>query len=171
MEDLSINCIGFIKLNVGKFSRHSPSHRQAYWIPIISKLLHRGGAWRKLVKSARMNPLFMAESGEVMSLPPQWGAADTKIKISSDENTEFKRSTFKAWSRSVYSYTCYAYCQEFFSCLFLPFQSIHLHFFQNLSRFFPALAVANTRSCVGPQNKIGHPAGFRFPCWVPTKYK
>ena len=25
-------------------------------------------------------------------------------------------------------------------CLFLPFQSIHLHFFQNLSQFFPVLA-------------------------------
>ena len=25
--------------------------------------------------------------------------------------------------------------------------------------FFLALAVANTGSCVGPQNKIGHPAG------------
>ena len=35
-----------------------------------------------------------------------------------------------------------------------PFTGI---FFQNLSRFFPVLAVANTGSCVGPQNKIGHP--------------
>ena len=26
-------------------------------------------------------------------------------------------------------------------------------------------------SCVGPQNKIGHPAGYRFPCWVPAEYK
>ena len=26
-------------------------------------------------------------------------------------------------------------------------------------------------SCVGPQNKIGHPAGCRFPCWVPAVYK
>ena len=25
-------------------------------------------------------------------------------------------------------------------------------------------------SCVGPQNKIGHPAGCRFPCWVPAEY-
>ena len=30
------------------------------------------------------------------------------------------------------------------SCLFLHFRSIHLHFFQNLTRFFPVLAVANT---------------------------
>ena len=26
-------------------------------------------------------------------------------------------------------------------------------------------------SCVGPQNKIGHPAGCRFPYWVPAEYK
>ena len=31
-------------------------------------------------------------------------------------------------------------------------------FFQNLSRVFPVLAVANTGSCVGPQSKIGLPA-------------
>ena len=68
---------------------------------------------------------------------PQWGAADAEIKVPSGENTELKRSPFKAWSRSVYTHTCYAYCQGFLSCLFLPFLSIHLHFFQNLSRFFP----------------------------------
>ena len=95
---------------------------------------------------------------------PQWGAADTEIKVPSGENTELKRSPFKAWSKSVYSHTCYAYCQGFLSCIFLHFRSIHLHFFQNLSRFFPVLAVANTGSCVGPQNKIGLPTGGRFPC-------
>ena len=67
------------------------------------------------------------------SCAPQWGAADTEIKVPSGENTELKRSPFQAWSRSVYSHTCYAY-------LFLPFQSIHLHFFQNLSQFLPVLA-------------------------------
>ena len=55
------------------------------------------------------------------------------------------------------------------SSLFLPFRSIHLHFFQNLSRFFPVFAVANTGSCVGPQNKIGHPVGCRFLRWVPAE--
>ena len=35
-----------------------------------------------------------------------------------------------------------AYCQGFLPCLFLPFQSIHLlHFFKNLSQFFPVLAL------------------------------
>ena len=44
---------------------------------------------------------------------PQWGAADAEIKVPSVENTELKGSPFKAWSRSVYSHTCYAYCQGF----------------------------------------------------------
>ena len=35
-------------------------------------------------------------------------------------------------------------------------------FFKNTSRFFPMLAVADTSSCAGPQNTIGHPAGCRF---------
>ena len=26
-------------------------------------------------------------------------------------------------------------------------------------------------SCVGSQNKMGHPAGCRFPCWVAAEYK
>ena len=72
--------------------------------------------------------------------PPQWGAADAEIKVPSGENTELKRSPFQAWSRSVYSRTCYAYWQGFLPCLFLRFQSIHLHFFQNLTQKF---------SCVG----------------------
>ena len=41
---------------------------------------------------------------------PQWGAADAEIKVPSGENTELKRSPFKAWSRSVYSHTCHACC-------------------------------------------------------------
>ena len=96
--------------------------------------------------------------------PPQWGAADAEIKVPSGENIERKRSPFEAWSRSVYSHTFYAYCQGFLPSLFLPFQSIHLHFFQNLSRFCLCWLWLTPGSCVGPQNKIGHPAGCRFPC-------
>ena len=76
----------------------------------------------------------------VVERDPQWGAADAEIKVPSGENTELKRSPFQAWSRSVYSHTCYAYCQGVLPRLFLPFQPIHLHFFQNLSQFFPVLA-------------------------------
>ena len=74
-----------------------------------------------------------------MLTTPQWGAADPETKVPSVENTELKRSPFNAWGRSVYSHTCYAYCQGFLPRLFLPFRSIHLHFFQNLPIF----------SCVG----------------------
>ena len=35
---------------------------------------------------------------------------------------------------------------------------------KTLPIFPPVLAVANTGSRVGPHNKIGHPAGGRFPC-------
>ena len=61
--------------------------------------------------------------------------------------------------------------RDLFLANFRPFQSIHLHFFQNLSKVFPLLAVANTGSCVGQQNKIGHPAGCRFQCWVLAEYE
>ena len=44
---------------------------------------------------------------------------------------------------------------------FLLISTLPVHspaFFQNLSQFFPALAVANTGSCVGQQNKVDYPA-------------
>ena len=49
---------------------------------------------------------------------PRWGAADAEIKVPSGENAELKHSSSKAWSRSVYSHTRYAYCQGFLSCFF-----------------------------------------------------
>ena len=57
--------------------------------------------------------------------PPQWGAADAEIKVPSDENTELKRSPFIASSRSVYSHTCYAYCQGFISSLLISTLPVH----------------------------------------------
>ena len=44
-------------------------------------------------------------------------------------------------------------------------------FFPKTYSDFLLLAVANSDSCVGPQNKIGHPAGCRFLCRVPAEYK
>ena len=40
-------------------------------------------------------------SNTLVVLSLRWGAADTEIKVPSGENTEFKCSPFKAWSRSV----------------------------------------------------------------------
>ena len=48
---------------------------------------------------------------------PQWGAADAEIKVPSVENTELIGFSFRAGSRSLYSHTCYAYCQGFPPCL------------------------------------------------------
>ena len=47
---------------------------------------------------------------------PQWRAADTEIKVPSVENTELGGSPFHSRGWSVYSHTCYAYCQGFLSC-------------------------------------------------------
>ena len=101
----------------------------------------------------------------ILTFHLQWGAADAEIKVASVETTALKGSPFRAKSRSVYGHTCYAYCQGFLPCLFLPFWSIHLHFFQASRDFFFLCWLWLTHdSCVGPQNKIGHPAGRRFPC-------
>ena len=61
--------------------------------------------------------------------------------------------------------------RDFFPAYLCPSGPFTLIFFQNLSRFFPVSALANTGSCVGLQNKTGHPVGGRFPCWVPAEYK
>ena len=91
-------------------------------------------------------------TGHVTRHSPQWGAADAEIKVPYVENTEHKGSPFKAWSRSVYSHTRYAYYQG------LVISTLFFFFFQNLSRVFPVLAVANSGSRVGPHSKIYHPA-------------
>ena len=45
--------------------------------------------------------LFSLKINNIVKSAPQWGAADAEIKVPSGENTELKRSPFKAWSRSV----------------------------------------------------------------------
>ena len=86
----------------------------------------------------------------------QWGAADAEIKVPSRENTKLKRSPFKAWSRSVYSHTCYAYCQGFLSCLLICTLPVHSSaFFSKTSPdFFLCWLWLTHGSCVGPQNNI-----------------
>ena len=49
-----------------------------------------------------------------------------------------------------------------------PFTCI---FSKTSPKFLPVLATANAGFCVGPQNKIGHSAGCRFPCSVLAEYK
>ena len=183
--------------SVGLRQKHYPQHphyvkvspRGLFWTESLRKLCDRPEREGKQTNKQTENPQAMSlrteptrnfrfdlnindrclviYSGQI----PQWGAADAEIKVPFGETTELNGSPFKAWSRSVYSHTCYAYCQGFLPCSFLPFSSIHLHFAQNLSWVFPVSAMANTGFCVGSQNKKGHPAGCRFPCWVFTEYK
>ena len=57
---------------------------------------------------------------------------------------------------------------------FLPISTLLAHspaFFPNLSQLFLCWQWLTHGSCVGPQNKLGHPAWCRFPFWVPTEYK
>ena len=54
--------------------------------------------------------------------------------------------------------------RDFFFANVYPSGPFTFIFFQSLSRVFPVLAVANTGSRVGQQNKIGHPALCRVPC-------
>ena len=61
--------------------------------------------------------------------------------------------------------------RDFFLAYFYPSGPFTCIFFQNLFRFFLCWLWLIHGSCVGPQNKKGHPAGGRFPCWVPAEYK
>ena len=100
----------------------------------------------------------------VFSVLPQLGAADAEINVPSGENTELKRSPFKAWSRSVLAVHATLTARDFFLAYFYPsgpFSCIVSKTSPDF--FFFLLALANTGSCVDPQNKIGHPAGCRFP--------
>ena len=114
---------------------------------------------------------FSKKAGSALLDAPQRGAADAEIKVPPGEKTEFKRSPFKVWSGSVCSHTYYATCWGFLPCLFLPLRSIRLLFFSKLSRFLLCRLWLTHGSCAGPQNKIGHSAGCRFPCGVPAEYK
>ena len=90
---------------------------------------------------------------------PQLGAADAEIP--SDENTELKGAPIKAWSQ-LPSMQCLL---PGVSSLLISTLPVHSPaFFPKPLLSFPVLPAANTGSCVGPQNKIGHLAGCRFPC-------
>ena len=104
---LGTSCAKFRKHSIKRFKNTLTCHTIAYFTS------NRGEAFVSSV------PVVT-----VLVEAPQWGAADAEIKAPSGENTEFKCSPFEAWSRSVYSHTCYANCQGFLPRLFLPSRSI-----------------------------------------------
>ena len=109
----------------------------------VSMPFRRKLSWKKQAKVALNKFIHWHIISKYQFMAPQWGAVDAEIKVPSGENTELKLSPFKAWSKSVYSHACYAYCQGFLPCLFPPFKSIHPHFPKPLP-ICPVLAVTNT---------------------------
>ena len=84
---------------------------------------------------------------------PQWGAADAEINVPSGENAELKGSPFKAWSRSVIAIHATLTAWDFFLAYFCPSGPFTCIFSKTFPDIFPVLTVANTGSCVCPQNK------------------
>ena len=75
------------------------------------------------------------------SLAPQWRASDAEIKVPSGENTELKRSPFKAWSRSIYlDIHATLTARDFFLAYFYPSGPFTCIFSKTSPNFFPVLA-------------------------------
>ena len=100
--------------------------------------------------------IFLISAPPPLPLPHSGELRTQKLKVPSGENKELKCSPFKTWSRSVYNHTCYAYCQGFLPCLFLPFGPF-TGIFPTLFRFLLCWLWLTQGSCVGPQNN-------RSPC-------
>ena len=76
---------------------------------------------------------------------PQWGAADADINVQPRVGQYIAiHGTLTAW--------------DFFLTYFYPSGPFTCIFSQIYPDFFPVLVVANTDSCIGLQNKIGHRA-------------
>ena len=73
---------------------------------------------------------------------------------------EKKKERRRKWVVRIQSFLAYFYPSGPFTCNF-----------PKLSRFLLCWLWLTHGSCAGPQNKIGHPAGYGFPCLVPEEYK
>ena len=83
--------------------------------------------------------LFMKVSFSSDIIPRSGELRTQKLKSHLVRTQSLNVLPFKPGVDQYIAIHCYAYCQGVLPCLFLPFQSIHLHFFQNLSQFFPVL--------------------------------
>ena len=93
----------------------------------------------------------------------KWGAADVQIKSHLMRIQSLKVLLLKPEVGQYIAMHATLTAKDFF----LANSTLPVHspaFFPNPSQVFPVLDAANTGSCVGPQNKISHLAGCRFPC-------
>ena len=102
---------------------------------------------------------------------PQLGDADAEIKVPICWKQSLRVLPLTPGVGQYIAIHATLTARDFFLANFYPPGLFTCIFFQNLSRVFPVLAVANTGSCVGQQNKTGHSTGCRFLYWVPAACK
>ena len=93
----------------------------------------------------------------------QWGAANAEIEVPFVRTQSLNVIPLKPEVGQYIAILATLTARDFFLAYFYlssPFACI----FPKPVPVFPVLAVANTSSGVGPENKIGHSAGCRFPC-------
>ena len=110
--------------------------------------------------------LWSTSVDQALYITPHWGAVDAEIKVPSESLNvlRLKPGQYIAIHATLSD-------RDFFLAYFYPSGPFTCIFFPNRSLFFLCWLWLTHGSCIGPQNKIGHPAGGRFPCWVPAEYK
>ena len=86
---------------------------------------------------------------------------EAKIEVLSDENTELKGSPLKPGVGQYIAMHATLTARGFFLANIYP-SGPFTCIFPKLLPSFSCVSCGKTGSCVGPQNKIGHPAGCRF---------
>ena len=120
-------------------------------------------------------------SAEVLATPQKEGvfildtdASDVVVRgqLSQIQGDTVKPIAFASkWLTPCQQKYC-ATCKELLALITFTCQFRHyLLGFQNLSGFLLRWLWLTYGSSAGPQNKLGHPAGCRFLCWVPAEYK
>ena len=94
---------------------------------------------------------------------PQWGAADAEIKVPSGENTELNVLPLKPGVGQYVAIHATLTAMDFFLADLYSSSPFTCILPKTSSDFFMCWLWLTHGSCVGPRNKIGHPAGCRFP--------
>ena len=114
--------------------------------------------------------IILSVAGPLL-LVQQWGAEDAEIKVPSARTQSLNVLLLEPGVGQYIAIHATLTARNFFLAYFYPSGPFTCIFFQNLSRFFLCWLWLTHGSCVGPQNKIGHPARGRFPCRMPAEYK
>ena len=102
---------------------------------------------------------------------PQWGVRTQKLKPHLVKTQSLNGLPLEPGVAQYIAIHATLTARDFFLANFYPSGTFTCIFSQNLSRFFLCWLWLTHGSRVGPQNKIGHPAGGMFPCWGPRENK